>query len=202
LPFGNYNKLATKLAVLQITFKQPWRLQFFLLLLRFFAALGLAGRLREKSFRDLPLLIGLLMTLAGLHGNTYAQSAANGSALFHGAIYACYSCHSTGYVAGGAPKLPRLNTANVPAVLSHAIQNNAGGYMATYRSAAVDGGGDGASPLSASDRADIAAYIETVAGSGFPVSVSVPYQESTTAIPLKVDATTGRFTSVIYSATA
>lgn len=157
-------------------------------------------RAQCRSSRFLPILLCLIALLSA--PGAWAQSAANGSTLFHGNTYACYSCHSAGFVAGGLPRLPQLNAAGAAAALTHAIQNNAGAYMATYRATAVDGGANGALPLSASDRADIAAYLQQVNSANFPASVSVAYQSSSAAIPLKLDLTTGQYTSISYGSPA
>ena len=107
-------------------------------------------------------LAALCLLSMAMAPGAQAQSAANGSTLWYGATYFCSSCH------GGAmpcvPLLPQRNAAGAVSVLSSAIVNNAGAFMGTFRSTAVDGGANGALPLSASDRADIAAFIASVNG--------------------------------------
>jgi uncharacterized protein YhjY with autotransporter beta-barrel domain len=124
---------------------------------------------------QLVLLLGLGLVLSS---EAKAASAGNGNTLFHSVTYGCNSCHDD------PPSTPQLNAANSSnsTVLNYIISNNFGAWMGTYKAAAIDGV-DGSTPLSASDRADIAAYLESIAT---PISVSAPFHGSNTSIPLKL----------------
>jgi uncharacterized protein with beta-barrel porin domain len=153
------------------------------------------ARLR-KAF----VLLWIPLALLGWATGANAQSSANGSVLYHGATYACYSCH------GATPNMPQLNAANTVGVLNHIIANNFGGYMATFKSTAGGDATNGAIPLNSSDRADIAAYFQTVLTNSFPASTSVAYHGVTSDVPLMLDigttasTTPAPYTSVSYSA--
>lgn len=147
-----------------------------------------------------------LLIILGLSfsSQVYAGNAVNGSNLFHGVTgtFNCYGCHSVGYTAGGLPLLPQLNAANASnsSVLNFAIANNYGGAMGAYKSTTVDAS-DGGQPLTATQRDDIAAYLQTLI---VPISTTVAYHGSTTATPLKVslDAAVANFTPAEFNAIA
>jgi uncharacterized protein with beta-barrel porin domain len=119
--------------------------------------------------------IAVLLSCALVPMLARAQSVANGSAIWYDTVtYFCYSCH--GGVAPAVPLLPQRNAANSVSVLSSAIVNNAGGFMNYFRSIAVDGTVDnGTAPLSAAQRADLAAFINSVTTSTHTPTPSVAY---------------------------
>ncbi|HEX4858801.1 MAG TPA: autotransporter domain-containing protein, partial [Usitatibacteraceae bacterium] len=101
------------------------------------------------TWRSLSLMLLAALALL-LPATSPAQSVANGAALW--TSQSCNGCH------GATPALPQRNAGNAVSVLNSAITNNAGAIMNIFRSVAIDGV-DGALPLNATQRADLAAYI-------------------------------------------
>ncbi|MDB5761252.1 MAG: hypothetical protein JWQ21_247 [Herminiimonas sp.] len=138
-------------------------------------------RLRQKILGAGTASLLLLILALTLCSQASAANSANGSTLYHGATYACYSCHLA------TPRLPQLNAADAPNVLDYAIANNFGGAMGAQAG------------LTASDRADIAAYFGTLLSTP---TVAVPYHGSTaaTALNLSLDASPlNALNAIVYS---
>lgn len=148
------------------------------------ADLSSLGAYRRTGFTGLVALFGLVFALLA-PAHAQAQSVANGLALWNSGALGCFGCH------GVTPALPQRNAGNAVSVLNSAIVNNSGGVMGLlFRSTTVDGGANGATPLNASDRADLAAYIGSVISTTHSPNPSVNFGGSV-AIPfLDVRATT------------
>ena len=145
----------------------------------------LIGRLLRRIETGLfQTLVQLFVVLAlGMAFNSEAQAgnAVTGQSLF--TSKGCTGCHNN------PPQTPQLNAANASnaTVFNYVINNNFGGaltsgtdYMGQFKSAAIDGV-NGAVPLTATERADLTAYLESVATNSAHTDVTVAYQSSATA---------------------
>lgn len=175
-----------------------------------------AGRAETSPLQKLVQLFVILMLGMVFSAEAQAGNAVTGATLY--TTQGCTGCHNN------PPQTPQLNGANASnaTVLNYIIANNFGGaatggtdYMGQYKTIAIDGvnGGGGAATgftgLNASDRADITAYLESIATNSAHTDVTVAYHgATTTALSLTHDgaSTTGGsialYTSLSLSAAA
>jgi hypothetical protein len=151
--------------------------------------------IKQNILRSITAFLILLTFILSFSSEAQAASAANGATLF--TSKGCTGCH------GSPPSKPQLNAANTlnSTLLNYAIANNFGGWMAAYKITAIDGT-NGSSPVNASDRADIAAYLASLITAP---TVAVAYHGTTAATGLKLthDASPNiMFNSIGFSAPA
>ena len=133
----------------------------------------------ERLCRWLAACFMLLAVSLGAQAQTTTGTSATGSTLFNSGAN-CLFCH------GSAAESPVWNTANASGVLNYAISNGMGACL--LNTPGDFGSGCSATPLSAQNMRDIAAYVNTVATPDVdvaqPTGVAVAFQTAKTGIAI------------------